>query len=167
MRHLPNILALCLIPILDAAASSPSCTPLEPQYAALSSTVWLTTAVYEDGNRAIDLSEKYPAVVGISLWDACRNRFEYFDPRTGDSRSAIGGSGYFLFTGDGNYQITLPDHSGPVRRRMDVMTPQEFTYSRTVPEGMATGSREVVIQVVHTPYQGVLPIPAAPRSGPD
>ncbi|HEL2981154.1 TPA: DUF4822 domain-containing protein [Stenotrophomonas maltophilia] len=157
--RLPVIMALaCLLPVFSVSASPTDCALTDPRYAALAGTLWLTTAVHENGDTQVDHSGKYPAVVGISRWDACRNRFEYFDPETAQSRAASGGSGYFLFTGDGRYQITLPDHASPIRRRMDVMTPQEFTYSRRVPEGMKPGMPDVTIQVVHTPYKGSLQI---------
>jgi len=157
--RLPALTALAfLFPLASVSASPTDCVLADPRYAALAGTLWLTTAVHENGDTQVDLSRKYPTVVGISYWDACRSRFEYFDPETAQSRAATGGSGYFLFTGDGRYQITLPDHASPIRRRMDVMTPKEFTYSRQVPEGMTPGMPDVTIQVVHTPYKGPLQI---------
>ncbi|MCO7461804.1 DUF4822 domain-containing protein [Stenotrophomonas maltophilia] len=159
LMRIPALTALAfLFPAASISASPTDCALTDPRDAALAGTLWLTTAVHENGDTQVDLSRKYPAVVGISHWDACRNRFEYFDPETAQSRATTGGSGYFLFTGDGRYQITLPDHASPIRRRMDVMTPREFTYSRRVPEGMKPGMPDVTIQVVHTPYEGPLQI---------
>lgn len=132
----------------------------------LSSTVWLTTAVYEGDDRTQNLIDQYPAVVGISLWDACSNRFEYFDPADGASRHVYGGGGHFLFTGDGIHQITLPDNGPTLRRRLEVLDGTEFTYSRQVPKHFIDGQQEVTLHVVHTPYTGTLVLPARPRSGP-
>lgn len=157
---------LLILPDLCTAAP-PRCDAMNPHDAAMAGKAWLTTAVHVDGDRRVDVSRQYPAVVGISVWDPCRNRFEYFDPVTGASRAAQGGSGHFLFTSEGRYQITLPDHAAPIQRRIEVLTGREFTYSRQVPEGMKPGAPMRVIHVVHTPYDGPLQIPEVPRSAPE
>lgn len=167
MRIAILVLTISLIQPGVSIASSPGCDAMNPYDAALTGKAWLTTAVHENGDRRVDVSHKYPAVVGISVWDACRNRFEYFDPRTGASRAHQGGSGYFLFTGQGRYQVTLPDHAPPIKRQIEVLDAHEFTYSRQVREGMTPASPLRVIHVVHTPYEGPLQIPDAPRSAPE
>jgi len=130
----------------------------------LSSTAWLTTAVYEDNDKTQNLIDQYPAVVGISLWNACSNRFEYFDPADGSSRHANGGGGYFFFTGDGIDQITLPDHGPALRRRLQVLDAEAFTYSRRVPRHFRDGQPEITLHVEHTPYTGGLALPAQPKA---
>lgn len=131
----------------------------------LAGTAWLTTAVYEGDDRTRNLIDQYPAVVGVSLWDACSNRFEYFDPEDGTSRLAKGG-GYFLFTGDGFHQITLPDHGPALRRRMEVLEAGTFTYSRQVPRSFMEGQPEITLRVEHTPFRGALSLPAQPARPP-
>ncbi|MEG0184809.1 MAG: DUF4822 domain-containing protein [Stenotrophomonas sp.] len=142
---------LILATLLSAAASSAhalDCPQAGPSALTLSRTVWLTTAVYEGTDRSHNVIDQYPAVVGVSLWDACSNRFEYFDPASGASRRATGGAGYFLFTGDGISQITLPDNGPTLRRRMEVLDASEFTYSRRVPRHFIAGQPEVTLHVV-------------------
>jgi uncharacterized protein DUF4822 len=133
------------------AAESPA--RIDPK--ALTSTIWQTTAVYEGEGRSRNVIDRYPAVVGISIWDAGSNRFEYFDPGTGISRGTQGGAGYFFITGDMRYQINVFDAGGkPLVRRLEVLNEREFTYSRIVPRNMAKGGPDVTIHVVHTPYVG-------------
>ena len=134
-------------------AGAESATGIYPK--ALTSTIWQTTAVYEGEDRTRNMIEHYPGVVGISIWNAGSNRFEYFDPATGLSRRAQGGAGYFFITGDKRYQINVFDAGGkPLVRRLEVLNRAEFTYSRVVPRDMVEGSPSVTIHVVHTPYAG-------------
>lgn len=159
-----------VFPLLAASAASHAQGADCPQAGAaaqtLSSTAWLTTAVYEGDERTQNLIDQYPAVVGISLWDACSNRFEYFDPASGASRRATGGGGYFLFTGDGINQITLADNGPTLHRRLEVLDGTRFTYSRQVPKHFIEGKQAVTLHVVHTPYTGTLALPVRPDSGP-
>lgn len=144
-------LAVTMVPTADA--ESVAATSIEPNE--LASTVWQTTAVYEENDRSHNVIERYPGVVGISIWDAASNRFEYFDPSTGQSRLTQGGAGYFFITGDRRYQINVFDSDGKaLLRRLEVLNRQEFTYSRVVPRNMTSGSPEIRIHVVHTPYAG-------------
>jgi hypothetical protein len=137
---------------LPTACAEPA-TGIDPT--ALTSTIWHTTAVYEGEDRSRNVIERYPSVVGISIWDAGSNRFEYFDPATGLSRRTQGGVGYFFITGDKRYQINVFDAGGkPLVRRLEVLNRREFTYSRVVPRNMAEGNSNVTIHVVHTPYAG-------------
>ncbi|MDP2147964.1 MAG: DUF4822 domain-containing protein, partial [Pseudomonas sp.] len=79
-----------------------------------SSPQWLTTKVYIEGAPQIDVKDKYPGVVGISMWDPERNRYEFFYADTGLSKYDNGGGGYFLVTGDKTTHILVPD-KGPAR----------------------------------------------------
>ncbi|APD12435.1 DUF4822 domain-containing protein [Pandoraea sputorum] len=138
--------------MLPTARAEPV-TDIDP--AALTSKVWQTTAVYEGEDQSRNVMERYPGVVGISIWDASSNRFEYFDPATGLSRRTQGGEGYFLITGDRRHQINAFDAGGkPLVRRLEVLNEHEFTYSRVVPRNMVDGNPNVTIRVVHTPYAG-------------
>jgi hypothetical protein len=144
-------LAAATVPVAGAGPVAPR--GIDPN--ALASTVWQTTAVYEENDRSHNLIERYPSVVGISIWDAASNRFEYFDPSTGQSRLTQGGAGYFFITGNRRYQINVFDSGGKALvRRLEMLNRREFTYSRVVPQNTTSGSREVRIYVVHTPYKG-------------
>lgn len=123
---------------------------------------WLTTKVYIEGAPDIDVKDKYPGVVGISMWDPERNRYEFFYTDTGLSKYDQGGGGYFMVTGDRKTHILVPD-KGPHRsivRRLEVLNNQEFTYSREVPRDMVQTNENVRIYVVHAPYTG--PIKTTP-----
>ncbi|QHF44699.1 DUF4822 domain-containing protein [Pseudomonas sp. S35] len=121
-----------------------------------SSPQWLTTRVYIEGAPDVDVKDKYPGVVGISMWDPERNRYEFFYTDTGLSKYEQGGGGYFLVTGDKTTHILVPD-KGPARtvvRRLEVLNNKEFTYSREVPRDMIENNAPVRIYVVHAPYNG-------------
>ncbi|WDG40168.1 DUF4822 domain-containing protein [Pseudomonas synxantha] len=125
---------------------------------------WLTTKVYIEGAPDIDVKDKYPGVVGISMWDPERNRYEFFYTDTGLSKYDQGGGGYFMVTGDRKTHILVPD-KGPHRsivRRLEVLNNQEFTYSREVPREMVQTNENVRIYVVHAPYTG--PIKTTPTN---
>ena len=125
---------------------------------------WLTTKVYIEGAPDIDVKDKYPGVVGISMWDPERNRYEFFYTDTGLSKYDQGGGGYFMVTGDRKTHILVPD-KGPHRsivRRLEVLNNQEFTYSREVPRDMVQTNENVRIYVVHAPYTG--PIKTTPTN---
>lgn len=134
-------------------------TPTEPQrdvQALATSPQWLTTKVYIEGAPQVDVKANYPGVVGISMWDPQRNRYEFFYADTGLSKYADGGGGYFLVTGDKNTHILVPD-VGPVKtvvRRLEKLDKNEFTYSREVPRDMVANNPPVRIYVVHAPYSG-------------
>jgi hypothetical protein len=121
-----------------------------------SSPQWLTTNVYIEGAPEVDVKDKYPGVVGISMWDPERNRYEFFYTDTGQSKYDNGGGGYFLVTGDKKNHILVPD-KGQIRtvvRRLEVLNNKEFTYSREVPRDMVATNENVRIYVVHAPYTG-------------
>lgn len=123
---------------------------------------WLTTKVYIEGTPDIDVKDKYPGVVGISMWDPETNRYEFFYTDTGLSKYDHGGGGYFMVTGDRKTHILVPD-KGPHRtivRRLEALNNQEFTYSREVPQDMVETNKHVRIYVVHAPYKG--PIKTTP-----
>jgi len=63
-------------------------------HALASSPQWLTTRVYIEGEPDTDVKASYPGVVGISMWDPQRNRYEFFYTDTGRSKYADGGGGY-------------------------------------------------------------------------
>ncbi|PHX41894.1 S-layer protein, partial [Pseudomonas sp. NZIPFR-PS2] len=121
-----------------------------------SSAQWLTTKVYVEGEPDKDVKANYPGVVGISMWDPLRNRYEFFYTDTGRSKHADGGGGYFMVTGDRKTHILFPD-LGPNRtivRRLEKLDNREFTYSREVPRNMIPTQPPVRIYVVHAPYKG-------------
>ena len=121
-----------------------------------SSPQWLTTKVYIEGEPENDVKAQYPGVVGISMWDPQRNRYEFFYTDTGRSKHPDGGGGYFLVTGDKQTHILVPD-LGPDRtivRRLEKLDNTEFTYSREVPRDMVATNPSVRIYVVHAPYTG-------------
>lgn len=96
-----------------------------------SSPQWLTTKVYIEGEPDKDVKASYPGVVGISMWDPQRNRYEFFYTDTGRSKHPDGGGGYFMVTGDKKTHILIPD-IGPTKtivRRLEKLDNREFTYS--------------------------------------
>jgi hypothetical protein len=125
--------------------------------AALGRTRWLTTAVFLDGHPETNVKGDYLGVVGLSMWDVQTNRYEFFDPATGESKLEHGGGGYFFFTGDGKHHVNVPDggHSVVVRK-LETLNDRQFIYSRIVPEKFIEGSPLVKIYVVHRPYHGSL-----------
>ena len=74
-------------------APSSYAKPVEADVRALaSSPQWLTTKVYIEGEPENDVKAKYPGVVGISMWDPQRNRYEFFYTDTGRSKHPDGGA---------------------------------------------------------------------------
>ncbi|MDQ0703541.1 hypothetical protein QF043_002333 [Pseudomonas sp. W3I7] len=158
MKTLSIVLTgLCLIGLFKSSESYATPTAPERDIQALaSSPQWLTTKVYIEGAPDKDVKANYPGVVGISMWDPQRNRYEFFYADTGLSKYADGGGGYFLVTGDKNTHILVPD-VGPVKtvvRRLEKLDKNEFTYSREVPRDMIANNPPVRIYVVHAPYIG-------------
>ncbi|PHN20837.1 DUF4822 domain-containing protein [Pseudomonas sp. ICMP 460] len=158
MRRLTIMVAGLLISGVFSLPNSYA-TPVAPEpdiYALASSQQWLTTKVYVEGAPETDVKANYPGVVGISMWDPQRNRYEFFYTDTGLSKHANGGGGYFLVTGDKKMHILVPD-IGPNRtivRRLEKLDNSEFTYSREVPRDMVANQPLVRIYVVHAPYDG-------------
>ncbi|MGE1156459.1 DUF4822 domain-containing protein [Pseudomonas kitaguniensis] len=158
MRRLTIMVAGLLISGVFSLPNSYA-TPVAPEpdiYALASSQQWLTTKVYVEGAPETDVKANYPGVVGISMWDPQRNRYEFFYTDTGLSKHANGGGGYFLVTGDKKTHILVPD-IGPNRtivRRLEKLDNSEFTYSREVPRDMVANQPLVRIYVVHAPYDG-------------
>ncbi|WP_104912160.1 DUF4822 domain-containing protein [Pseudomonas sp. LG1D9] len=146
---------LFLVTLLTPLASQAQPTIADIR-AFASSPQWLTTKVYIEGTPQVDVKDKYPGVVGISMWDPERNRYEFFYADTGLSKYDNGGGGYFLVTGDKKTHILIPD-KGPTRtvvRRLEALNNEEFTYSREVPRDMVESNEKVRIYVVHAPYKG-------------
>ncbi|SEN58326.1 protein of unknown function [Pseudomonas sp. ok272] len=156
---LTSLLVIGLLnPLTTLARTSERITDAQ---ALASSPHWLTTKVYIEGTPEVDVKDKYPGVVGISMWDPQRNRYEFFYTDTQLSKYEQGGGGYFFVTGDQKSHVLVPD-KGSVRtvaRRLEVLNNQEFTYSREVPRDMVEGNAPVRIYVVHAPYH-------APHIGP-
>lgn len=125
-------------------------------HALASSPQWLTTRVYIEGEPDTDVKASYPGVVGISMWDPQRNRYEFFYTDTGRSKYADGGGGYFLVTGDKKTHILVPDLglTRTIVRRLEKLDSSEFTYSREVSRDMVSTNPPVRIYVVHAPYTG-------------
>ncbi len=148
-------LTALLVPSITHAQSIQT----EPDVRAFASSPrWLTTKVYLEGAPDIDVKDKYPGVVGISMWDPDRNRYEFFYTDTGLSKYEHGGGGYFMVTGDRKTHILVPD-KGPNRtvvRRLEALNNQAFTYSREVPRDMIETNAPVRIYVVHAPYTGTV-----------
>lgn len=158
MRRLTVVFAGLLITgLLCSSESYANQAVPEPDVHALaSSPQWLTTKVYIEGEPDTDVKASYPGVVGISMWDPQRNRYEFFYTDTGSSKHADGGGGYFLVTGDKKTHILVPD-VGPTKtivRRLEKLDSSEFTYSREVPRDMVSTNPPVRIYVVHAPYTG-------------
>ncbi len=147
------LLAGVISPSNSYAASA---VPESDIHAFASSPQWLTTKVYIEGAPDKDVKASYPGVVGISMWDPQRNRYEFFYTDTGRSKYADGGGGYFMVTGDKKTHILVPD-VGPTKtivRRLEKLDTSEFTYSREVPRDMVATNPPVRIYVVHAPYKG-------------
>ena len=80
MKTLSIVLTgLCLIGLFKSSESYATPTAPERDIQALaSSPQWLTTKVYIEGAPDKDVKANYPGVVGISMWDPQRNRYEFF-----------------------------------------------------------------------------------------
>lgn len=158
MRRFKCVLISLLLSCMFSAHAN-SAEQLEPEadiQALASSAQWLTTKVYVEGEPDKDVKANYPGVVGISMWDPLRNRYEFFYTDTGRSKHADGGGGYFMVTRDRKTHILFPD-LGPNRtivRRLEKLDNREFTYSREVPRNMIPTQPPVRIYVVHAPYKG-------------
>ncbi|MGM3275337.1 DUF4822 domain-containing protein [Ralstonia sp. 24A2] len=140
-----------------AGAAQAETPAIHPE--ALGKTVWLTTEVYVDGHPDTNVKDDYPGVVGISKWDMQTNRYEFFDTKTGESKHALGGGGYFFITGDKKHHVLVSDKgTGGIARKLEKLDDSEFTYTRVVPEKMTAGNPPVKIWVVHKPYRGQLNI---------
>ena len=142
--------------LVSSLSYATSAEPVADIRALASSPQWLTTKVYIEGEPEKDVKANYPGVVGISMWDPQRNRYEFFYTDTGRSKHPDGGGGYFLVTGDKQTHILVPD-LGPNRtivRRLEKLDNTEFTYSREVRRDMVATNPSVRIYVVHAPYTG-------------
>jgi hypothetical protein len=149
--------ALLLTGVLSPLSSYGQAVEAKPDIRAFaSSPQWLTTKVYIEGAPEVDVKEKYPGVVGISMWDTERSRYEFFYTDTGKSKYDNGGGGYFLVSGDTRTHVLVPDKgtARTVVRRLEKLNNEEFTYSREVPRDMAETNAPVRIYVVHAPYAG-------------
>lgn len=154
-KHTLVLSGLLLISSLSPLPSYAT-QPISDPYALGASPQWLTTKVYIEGAPEQDVKASYPGVVGISMWDPQRNRYEFFYTDTGQSKYADGGGGYFLVSGDRKTHVLIPD-KGPNRtivRRLEKLDNREFTYSREVPRDMVATNPLVRIYVVHAPYNG-------------
>ncbi len=163
MHRARLFIALCSLPLLASAHDHTSACHPAPAARTLASTVWQTTAVYVGNDRSSNQLENYGGVVGLSLWNACSNRYEFFNTEDGSSYAPQGGNGDFLVTGDGRELVLMPPAGPAQRSRVETLTTSEYTYSRQVPKNLQPGQPMVTIHVVHTPYRGPLKLPAAPR----
>lgn len=158
MRRLNAVFTSLLLScfLIPHASATEHVLPEADIHALASSPQWLTTKVYIEGEPDKDVKANYPGVVGLSMWDPLRNRYEFFYTDTGRSKHADGGGGYFMVTGDRKTHILIPD-LGPNRtivRRLEKLDNSEFTYSREVPRDMIPTQPPVRIYVVHAPYKG-------------
>jgi len=114
----------------------------------LAETLWHGTVVLdEDGN---DVTEYNTNFISIAKYDADTNKYEFFNPETGESR---GDYGYFDIIHDNKIRahVSIGDNKYGVALEITELNDKKFTYKRM---GKDKGGNEVTVFVEHEPYEG-------------
>lgn len=114
----------------------------------LANTLWHGTVVLDEAGH--DVTEFNSNFISIAKYDADTNKYEFFNPETGESR---GDYGYFDVIHDNKIRahVSLGDNKYGVALEITEMNDKKFTYKRT---GKDKDGNDVTVFVEHEPYEG-------------
>lgn len=115
----------------------------------LAATVWQGTVVLDAEGK--DVSASNQNFLGLALYDAKNNKYEFFDKTSGVSR---GDHGYFdvIRNNTVRVHVSLGMKYAAVLEITE-LHPKKFTYAR---KGKDAAGKEIAIVVEHVPYTGAL-----------
>lgn len=114
----------------------------------LADTLWHGTVVLDEAGN--DVTEFNSNFISIAKYDANTNRYEFFNPETGESR---GDYGYFDVIHDNKIRahVSIGDNKYGVALEITEINDKKFTYKRT---GKDKEGNEITVFVEHEPYTG-------------
>ncbi|MFF2178845.1 DUF4822 domain-containing protein [Lysinibacillus sp. NPDC058147] len=114
----------------------------------LADTLWHGTVVLdEDGNDVTEFNKNF---ISIAKFDADTNKYEFFNPETGESR---GDYGYFDIIHGNKIRahVSIGDNKYGVALEITELNNKKFTYKRT---GKDKDGNDITVFVEHEPYEG-------------
>jgi hypothetical protein len=114
----------------------------------LADTLWHGTVVLDEAGN--DLTEFNSNFISIAKYDAGTNKYEFFNPETGESR---GDYGYFDVMHDNKIRahVSIGDNKYGVALEITEINDKKFTYKRT---GKDKDGNDITVYVEHEPYEG-------------
>lgn len=114
----------------------------------LADTLWHGTVVLDEAGN--DVTEFNSNFISIAKYDANTNKYEFFNPETGESR---GDYGYFDVIHDNKIRahVSVGDNKYGVALEITEITDKKFTYKRT---GKDKDGNDLTVFVEHEPYTG-------------
>lgn len=114
----------------------------------LADTLWHGTVVLDEAGN--DVTEFNSNFISIAKYDANTNKYEFFNPETGESR---GDYGYFDVTHDNKIRahVSVGDNKYGVALEITEINDKKFTYKRT---GKDKDGKDITVFVEHEPYTG-------------
>lgn len=114
----------------------------------LADTLWHGTVVLDEAGN--DVTEFNSNFISIAKYDANTNKYEFFNPETGESR---GDYGYFDVTHDNKIRahVSVGDNKYGVALEITEINDKKFTYKRT---GKDKDGNNLIVFVEHEPYTG-------------
>jgi len=116
----------------------------------LANTLWQgTIALDENGN---DVSPYNTDFLGLAKYDFNTSKYEFFDPKTGESR---GDFGYFNVLNENKIRahVSLGENKYGAILEITELNKDKFTYKRN---GKDKNGEDIIITVEHVPYEGNL-----------
>lgn len=116
----------------------------------LADTLWHGTVVLDEAGN--DLTEFNSNFISIAKYDANTNKYEFFNPETGESR---GDYGYFNVIHGNKIRahVSIGDNKYGVALEITEINEKKFTYKRT---GKDKDGNDITVFVEHEPYEGEL-----------
>jgi len=114
----------------------------------LADTLWQGTIVLDENDN--DVTEFNSNFISIAKYDADTNKYEFFNPETGESR---GDYGYFDVIHDNKIRahVSIGNNKYGVALEITEINDKKFTYKRT---GKDKDGNEITVFVEHEPYKG-------------
>lgn len=114
----------------------------------LADTLWHGTVVLDEAGN--DVTEFNSNFISIAKYDANTNKYEFFNPETGESR---GDYGYFDVIHDNKIRahVSVGDNKYGVALEITEINDKKFTYKRT---GKDKDGNDITVFVEHEPYTG-------------
>lgn len=114
----------------------------------LADTLWHGTVVLDEAGN--DVTEFNSNFISIAKYDANTNKYEFFNPETGESR---GDYGYFDVIHDNKIRahVSVGDNKYGVALEITEINDKKFTYKRT---GKDKDGNDLTVFVEHEPYTG-------------
>lgn len=114
----------------------------------LADTLWHGTVVLDEAGN--DVTEFNSNFISIAKYDANTNKYEFYNPETGESR---GDYGYFDVTHDNKIRahVSVGDNKYGVALEITEINDKKFTYKRT---GKDKDGNNLTVFVEHEPYTG-------------